>query len=76
MNKVIGNFINLSKDSKSFLSDLKAAIILLESSKNPIKNKLDTLEVENKTLQKSLAELKKTNKELQKKIEKYERGED
>jgi proteasome lid subunit RPN8/RPN11 len=74
MNKVIGNFINLGKDSKSFLSDLKAAIILLESSKNPIQNKLDTLEVENKTLQKSIIDLKKHNEELQKKLDKYEKG--
>jgi len=74
LNKIIGNFINLGKDSKSFLSDLKAAIILLESSKNPIKNKLDTFEVENKTLQKSVTELKKQNEELLKKIEKYEKG--
>jgi len=74
LNKIIGNFINLGKDSKSFLSDLKAAIILLESSKNPIKNKLDTFEVEKKTLQKSVTELKKQNEELLKKIEKYEKG--
>ncbi|MFX1419894.1 MAG: hypothetical protein ACFE9N_13330 [Promethearchaeota archaeon] len=73
-NKVIGNFINLSKDTKDFLSDLKAAIILLESSKNPIQNKLDTLEIENKTLQKSITELKKQNEELLKKIEKHEKG--
>jgi proteasome lid subunit RPN8/RPN11 len=74
LNKVIGNFINLSKDSKDFLSDLKAAIILLESSKNPIENKLDTLEVENKTLQKSIAELKRQNEELLKKVDKDEKG--
>ncbi|MFX0143039.1 MAG: hypothetical protein ACFE9C_03095 [Candidatus Hodarchaeota archaeon] len=73
LNKVIGNFINLSKDSKDFLSDLKAAIILLESSKHPIENRLDTLEVENKTLQKSIAELKKQNEELLKKVNKVEK---
>ncbi|MFX1389751.1 MAG: hypothetical protein ACFE9Z_06810 [Promethearchaeota archaeon] len=76
VNKVIGNLINLGKDSKSFLSDLKAGIILLESSKNPLSNKLDTLEVENKTLHKSIADLKKKNEELLKKIEKYEKGGD
>ena len=74
MNKVIGNFINLIKDSKSFLSDLKAGIILLESSKTPIQNKIDTLEVENKTLQKSITDLKKQNETLLKKIENYEKG--
>ncbi|MFX1387470.1 MAG: hypothetical protein ACFE9M_09660, partial [Promethearchaeota archaeon] len=73
-NKVIGNYINLSKDSKSFLSDLKAAIILLESTKNPIKNKLDTLEIENKTLQKSITDLKNQNEELLRKVENYEKG--
>ncbi len=76
LNKIIGNFINLGKDSKSFLSDLKAAIILLESSKTPIQNKLDTFDVENKTLQKSITELKKQNEELQKKLDKYEKGGD
>jgi hypothetical protein len=76
VNKVIGNLINLGKDSKSFLSDLKAGIILLESSKNPLSNKLDTLEVENKTLHKSITDLKKKNEELLKKIEKYEKGGD
>ena len=70
INKVIGNFINLNKDTKSFLSDLKAAIILLESSKTPLQNKLDTQEIEIKTLQKSITELKKQNQELLIKIEK------
>ncbi len=74
LNKVIGNFINLSKDSKSFLSDLKAAIILLENTKNPIRNKLETFEVEKKTLQKSIADLKKQNEELLKKIDMNENG--
>ncbi|UCD01979.1 MAG: Mov34/MPN/PAD-1 family protein [Promethearchaeota archaeon] len=73
-NKVIGNFINLNKDTKSFLSDLKAAIILLESSKTPLKNKLDTQEIELKTLQKNIAELKKNNQELLTKIDKLEKG--
>ncbi|MFX0104726.1 MAG: Mov34/MPN/PAD-1 family protein [Candidatus Hodarchaeota archaeon] len=71
-NKFIGNFINLNKDSKSILSDLKAALILLESSKNPLKNKLDTKEIEIKTLQKNIAELKKHNQELLTKIEKID----
>ncbi|MFX0007076.1 MAG: Mov34/MPN/PAD-1 family protein [Candidatus Hermodarchaeota archaeon] len=76
LNKIIGNFINLGKDSKSFLSDLKAAIILLESSKNPIQDKLDTLQVENKTLQKNIAELKEEKEELQKKLNNFEKGGD
>ncbi|MFX0137317.1 MAG: hypothetical protein ACFFDN_27005, partial [Candidatus Hodarchaeota archaeon] len=73
-NKVIGNLININKDAKSFISDLKAAIILLESSKTPLQNKLDTQEIEIKTLQKSITELKKKNEELLSKIENLEKG--
>jgi proteasome lid subunit RPN8/RPN11 len=72
INKIIGNFINQNKDAKSFISDLKAAIILLENSKNPVQNKLDTLEIENKTLQKSIAELKAQNEKLLDKIKNLE----
>jgi hypothetical protein len=75
INKIVGNFINLNKETKSFLSDLKAAIILLESSKNPIQNKITTLETENKTLQKDLSELKNENQDLMNKLKKYEGGE-
>lgn len=71
-NKVIGNFINLNKETKNFLSDLKAAIILLESSKTPLQNKLATQDVEIKTLQKNITELKKENQDLLNKIEKLE----
>ena len=74
-NKIVGNFINLNKDTKSFLSDLKAAIILLESSKNPIQNKIKILETENKTLQKDLLELKNENQDLMIKLKKLEGGE-
>ncbi len=74
INKVIGNIINFGKDSKSFLSDLKAGIILLESSKNPINTKLETLEVENKNLHKTITELKKQIEQLEKK-EKHEKEE-
>ncbi|MFX1499674.1 MAG: hypothetical protein ACFFDH_01770 [Promethearchaeota archaeon] len=75
-NKIIGNFRNSNKETKSFLSNLKAAIILLESSKTPIQNKLETQEVEIKTLQKSMIELKKENKDLLTKIEKLQKKED
>ncbi|MFX1296729.1 MAG: hypothetical protein ACFFD2_17970, partial [Promethearchaeota archaeon] len=74
-NKIVGNFINLNKDTKSFLSDLKAAIILLESSKTPILNKVKTLETENKNLQKDLSELKRENQDLLNKLKKFEGGE-
>ncbi|MFX1408925.1 MAG: Mov34/MPN/PAD-1 family protein [Promethearchaeota archaeon] len=73
-NKVVGNFINLNKDTKRFLSDLKAAIILLESSKNPLQNKMKTLETENKALQKDLILLKNENQDLIKKLKKFEGG--
>jgi hypothetical protein len=74
-NKVIGNLINLSKESKNFLSDLKAAIILLESSKTPLQNKLDTQVIEIKTLQKTISDLKSNNQNLITKIEKLEKRE-
>ncbi|MFX1568194.1 MAG: hypothetical protein ACFFCV_07490 [Promethearchaeota archaeon] len=75
-NKVIGNFINLNKEAKNFLSDLKAAIILLESTKTPLQNKLDSQEVEIKTLKKSIAELKSNNEKLLSKLEKLEKKEE
>ena len=74
-NKIVGNFINLNKETKSFLSDLKAAIIVLEGSKNPIKNKINTLETENKNLQKDIKDLKGENENLMKKLKKLEGGE-
>jgi len=73
-NKIVGNFINLNKETKSFLSDLKAAIIVLESSKNPIKNKIDTLETENKSLQKNIIDLRTENENILKKLKKLEGG--
>ena len=75
-NKIIGNFINLNKETKTFLSNLKAAIILLESSKTPLRNKLDTQEAEIKTLQKTITELKKDNQELLNNIEKLQKKEE
>ncbi len=75
-NKIIGNFINLNKETKTFLSNLKAAIILLESSKTPLRNKLDTQEAEIKTLQKTITELKKDNQELLNEIEKLQKKEE
>ena len=74
LNKIIGNFSNLNKESKKFLSDLKAAIILLESLKNPLQNKLETQKVEIKTLQKDFIDLKKENQALLEQIKKLEKG--
>ncbi len=75
-NKIIGNFINLNKEAKNFLSNLKAAIILLESSKTPLQNKLETQNIEIKALQKTIAELKNNNESLLKKIGKLEKKEE
>ncbi|MHA2393718.1 MAG: hypothetical protein ACXAEX_17415 [Promethearchaeota archaeon] len=74
INRMKGNLNNLNKDSKSYLSDLKAAIILLESSKNPIENKLKTLQTENKEYQKNIQDLKSENQQLLTKIKKLEKG--
>ncbi len=75
VNKIIGNFINLNRESKSFLSDLKAAIILLESSKTPLQNKIDTQKVEIRALQKDLTDLRKEKQDLLATIKKLEKGE-
>lgn len=74
VSKIKGNLNNLNKETKSYLSDLKAAIILLESSKNPIKIKLKTLQTENKDLQKTVKDLRSDNQELLDKIKKIEEG--
>lgn len=74
LSKIRGNLNNLYKDTKNYLSDLKAAIILLESSKSPIKNKISALQNENKDLQKTVKELRVENQELLSKIKKLEKG--
>ncbi|MFW9940302.1 MAG: hypothetical protein ACFFFT_04625 [Candidatus Thorarchaeota archaeon] len=74
INKIKGSINTLNKETKSYLSDLKAAIILLESSKNPIKIKLETLQTEHKELQKTIKDLKSQNQELLDKIKKLEDG--
>ncbi|HEC36962.1 MAG TPA: hypothetical protein ENI29_01925 [bacterium] len=72
-NKVMGNLIALGKETKTHLSSLKAAIIMLESSKISIKNKLDTLQTENKELQKSVKDLRDEKQDLLKEIKKLEK---
>ncbi len=74
INKIKGNINTLNKETKNYLSDLKAAIILLESSKNPIKIKLETLQTDHKDLQKTVKDLKSQNQELLDKIKKLEEG--
>lgn len=67
---------NLYKDSKGYLSNLKAAIILLEGSKVPIREKLNSFKTENKELQKSVKDLKSERQDLLNKINKLEKGGD
>ena len=72
-NKVKGNFTSLGKETKSYLSSLKAGIIMLESSRTSIKNKLDRLQTENKELQKSVKDLRDEKQGLLKEIKKFEK---
>jgi chromosome segregation ATPase len=68
------NLDNINKDTKGYLSNLKAAIILLESSKTPIKDKLNSIQNENKELQKAIKDLRSENKDLLNKIKKLDKG--
>jgi chromosome segregation ATPase len=69
-----GNLNNFDKETKTHLSNLKAAIILLENSKTPIISKIKTLQDENKELQKSIKELKNEKQQLLNQIKKLEKG--
>ncbi|MHA2281131.1 MAG: hypothetical protein ACXAC5_09795 [Promethearchaeota archaeon] len=73
-NRAKGNLNNLSKETKGYLSNLKAAIILLESLKNPIKEKLSSTRTENKELQKTIKDLRSEKQSLMNKIKKLEKG--
>jgi len=59
LKSIEGNFSNLDKISKNLLSDLKAAILVLEGSKDPILNKIEKLENEKKELLNKIKQLKK-----------------
>ncbi|MHA2121689.1 MAG: hypothetical protein ACW990_10840 [Promethearchaeota archaeon] len=74
ISKMKGNLNNFDKETKTYLSNLKAAIILLEGSKNPIKSKINTLQDENKELRKSIKELKNEKQQLLSQIKKLEKG--
>ncbi|MFW9822269.1 MAG: hypothetical protein ACFFE4_05015, partial [Candidatus Thorarchaeota archaeon] len=76
INRIKGNLNNLNNDTKSYVSDLKAAIILLESSKNPIGSKLKTMQTESKEYQKTIKDLKSEHQQLLNKIKKLEKGGD
>jgi len=49
-NKVLNNLNNLNKKSQKFLTNLKAAVLILEGTKVPILEKIDKLESEKKQL--------------------------
>ena len=68
------NFENLAKESKKLLDDLKAAILVLEGSKEPILNKIERLEEDKKNLLEKIKELKITNDKLLERIKKVEQG--
>jgi len=70
------NLNNINKDTKGYLSNLKAAIILLESSKTPLKDKLNSIQNENKELQKVIKDLRSEKQDLQNKIKKLDKGGD
>ena len=73
--KSIGSvFINLEKSSKNILADLKAAILILEGSKDPILVKMEKLENEKKDLHNNIRQLKSENKELSQKIKELSKG--
>ncbi len=68
------NFDNLEKESKKLLDDLKAAILVLEGSKEPILNKIERLEDDKKNLLEKIKELKLTNDKLLEKVKTIEGG--
>ncbi len=74
ISKMKGNLNNFDKETKTHLSNLKAAIILLENSKTPIISKIKTLQDDNKELQKSIKELKNEKQQLLNQIKKLEKG--
>jgi len=73
-NRMKGNLNNLNKETKGYLSNLKAAIILLESSKIPIKEKLNSVQNENKELHKVVKDLRSEKHDLLNKKKKLEKG--
>lgn len=66
-------FESLEEESKKLLSDLKAAILVLEGSKDPITQKIERLELDKKNLHEKLKEIKTENTELLKKIKNLEK---
>ncbi|MHA1625976.1 MAG: hypothetical protein ACTSWH_12675, partial [Promethearchaeota archaeon] len=66
-------FESLENESNKLLSDLKAAILVLEGSKEPIIGKIERLELDKKNLHEKLKEIKIENAELSKKIKDLEK---
>lgn len=58
-NKIYGSISNLNKISKSIISDLKAALLILEGTKTPILEKIKKLEMEKTELMLKLKKLER-----------------
>jgi len=65
---------NLDKETKKIMSNLKAAILVLEGSKEPIFKKIDKLENEKKNLHNNIKELKAEKQELLNQIKVLKKG--
>ena len=57
--KALGILTDLNKKSQKFLTNMKAAVLILESTKKPIFEKIDKLESEKKQLLSKIKELEK-----------------
>lgn len=65
---------NLNKEAKKVMSNLKAAILVLEGTKEPILNKIEKLENEKKNLHSNIKDLKSENQDLLNQIKKLKKG--
>jgi uncharacterized protein (UPF0335 family) len=57
--KALGTLTDLNKKSQKFLTNLKAAVLILEGTKTPIFEKIDRLESEKKELLSKIKDLEK-----------------
>jgi len=65
---------NLNKETKKIMSNLKAAILVLEGTKEPIFSKIEKLENEKKNLHSNIKELKSEKQELMNQIKQLKKG--
>jgi uncharacterized protein (UPF0335 family) len=65
----------LNKETKKILSNLKAAILVLEGSKEPIFNKIEKLENEKKNLLSNIKEIKSEKQDLMNQIKELKKRE-